>query len=110
MEPNRVPVALRARLGEEAAIGLIELLQSTGRAWSEEVLNLAVERFERRLTEEISRLRVEIAQAHASLQTSLRQDIAAVRVELLKWSFLFWVGQVAAMAGLLAFMLPAFAR
>ena len=29
-----------------------------------------------------------------------------MRVELLKWSFLFWVGQVAAMAGLLAYMLP----
>ena len=24
---------------------------------------------------------------------------------MLKWSFLFWIGQVAAMAGLLAFML-----
>jgi len=29
---------------------------------------------------------------------------------LLKWSFLFWVGQVAAVAGLLAFMLRSAGR
>jgi hypothetical protein len=34
----------------------------------------------------------------------MTRDIAALRVELLKWSFLFWVGQVATMAGLLSFM------
>jgi hypothetical protein len=33
------------------------------------------------------------------------RDLSGVRSELLKWSFVFWVGQVAAMAGLLAFML-----
>jgi hypothetical protein len=36
----------------------------------------------------------------------LRQEIATVRVELLKWSFLFWAGQIAAIAGLLSYMLP----
>ena len=37
--------------------------------------------------------------------TSVRQEIATTRVEMLRWSFLFWIGQVAAMAGLLAYML-----
>ena len=58
--------------------------------WSERVLSLATERFERRLTQEVSSLRVELAQMES---------------RLMKWSFLFWAGQVAAMAGLLAFML-----
>ena len=31
--------------------------------------------------------------------------LAETRVELLKWSFLFWIGQVAAIAGMLAFVL-----
>jgi len=35
----------------------------------------------------------------------VRQELATTRVEMLKWSFLSWAGQVAAMAGLLAFML-----
>jgi hypothetical protein len=33
-----------------------------------------------------------------------RQEIAAVRVELIRWSFVFWLGQIAAMIGVLAFM------
>lgn len=83
------------------------------------MVNAAVDRFERRLTEEISSLRVEIAQVEARLEqrlgglrqemyqgfVGLRQEVATNRVELLKWSFLFWVGQVAVVAGLLAFML-----
>ncbi len=37
--------------------------------------------------------------------SGVRQELMTVRVELFKWSFLFWVGQVVAVASLLAFML-----
>jgi hypothetical protein len=43
----------------------------------------------------------------SALRHDFTRDLSNVRVELLKWSFLFWVGQVAAIAGLLAFMLRA---
>ena len=36
--------------------------------------------------------------------------MADLRAELLRWSFLFWIGQVAAMAALLAFMLRGLPR
>jgi hypothetical protein len=39
------------------------------------------------------------------VEATLRGDIAAGRVEFLKWSFLFWAGQVVAMTGILALML-----
>ena len=52
--------------------------------------SLLIERFDRRLAEQSS---------------GLRQEIASARVDLLKWSFLFWIGQVAAIAGMLAFVL-----
>jgi hypothetical protein len=55
---------------------------------------IAVDRFERRLTEELSRLREQIT-----------HELVTTRVDMLKWSFVFWIGQVAAMAGLLSFML-----
>jgi hypothetical protein len=67
---------------------------------------MATDRFERRLTEELAALRLEMHQGFAAL----RQEDATTRVELLKWAFLFWVGQVAAVAGLLAYMLPAAGR
>lgn len=50
-----------------------------------------------------SSLRVEMAQ----MGSSIRQDIAATRVELLKWCFLFWIGQVVAIASIIGVMLRA---
>jgi len=89
----QVRTVLRERLGHEATIALCEVFEAEEKAWSEHVLNLAVERFERRLAEEIATLRVAIV-----------QEIHAGRVEIFKWSFLFWVGQLAATAALLGFM------
>ena len=100
MTGSRIPAALRTRIGDDATFGLIELLDIERKDWSEQVLGVASDRFERRLTEEISAIRGEL---HDGL-ASVRQELATTRVETLRWSFLFWVGQVAAMAGLLAFM------
>lgn len=70
---SRIPTALRDRLGDEGTFELLELLQTTGQHWSEQVLSTAAERFERqlsitaerferRLTQEMAALRVEMAQ------------------------------------------------
>ena len=156
----RVPRGLAERLGEDGTQGLITLLASTRTEWTDDVLAIAVDRFERRVGIEVSSLRVDLTREIATLRqdmtkgmsalrqdmtqdmsalrqdmtqdmSALRQDmtkemsllrqdmttgmsglrqdftrdLSNVRVELLKWSFLFWVGQVAAIAGLLAFML-----
>jgi len=104
MESVFVPPALRDRLGDEATLGLLELLESTNRAWRNDLLEIATERFERRLSEEIGASRIEMANGFAAL----RQEMAAMRFDLLKWSFLFWIGQVATLGGLIAFMLKNF--
>ena len=85
MENLAVPAPVREKIGIEAADGLVVMFADAHR--------LATESFERRLATEISKLRLEIAE---------------LRFELLKWSFLFWIGQVAAVAGILALMLPRF--
>jgi len=74
-------------------------------AWAEHVLSIAAERFERRLAEEIARLRVDLMQEMHAGFAVLRKEIADQRVELLKWSLLFWVGQFAAFTAVLSFML-----
>ena len=112
---SKIPAALHDRLGDEGGFELLELLQTTGQYWSEQVLSTAAERFERqlsitaerferRLTQEIAALRVEMAQGQALLRIEMHEGFARTRAELLRWSFLFWIGQVAAMAGLMAFM------
>jgi hypothetical protein len=87
------------------------------------MLNAEAERFERRLTEEISGLRVELHEQIAGVRAEMYRELQALRLELhdglaavrhemgimradmLKWSFLFWVGQVATIAALLSYML-----
>jgi len=37
--------------------------------------------------------------------SGIREEMAALRVELLRWSFAFWIGQVATTAGLMALLI-----
>ena len=104
MAGRRVPATLRNQLGDEGTFGLVELLDSEHKQWSDHVLSVAAERFERRLTEEISALRDSLRGALHDGLNAVRQELSTNRVELLKRSFLFWVGQVAATAALLAAM------
>ena len=94
MDVNGVTVALRDTLGREATLGLLELIETKQMAWSDRVLTLSVERFERRLAEELAGFRVAVV-----------REIHEGRFEVLKWMFAFWVGQFFAFAGLLAFFM-----
>ena len=186
---DSVPASLVERLGLEATGGLVQLFNRAQKEWSAEVLSVAAERFDRRLVEETSKLRVEVAQGFATLReeiaeqkselrqemaqgfatlrqeiagqngelrqdmaqglasvrqdmvqglasvrqdmaqglasvrqdtvqslasvrqdmvqglASVRQDMASQRADLIKWAFLFWLGQVGATAAMLALML-----
>jgi len=123
VQANSVPAALRERLGPDATSGLLHVFELERRAWSDEVLNIGAERFERRLAETGSALRVQIAQTEAAvrqemanlesrlrqelggMEVRIRREIAISRVELLRWSFVFWIGQVVAVSAVMAAML-----
>ena len=127
---DAVPAPLRTRLGPEATFGLLELVDLSHREGREAVIAACTERFERRVIEQVSDLRVHIARVESSLrqdivhvESTFRQDIAQLevrlrqamgeqiaglrgeiatgRVELFKWCFLFWVGQVATLIAIL---------
>jgi hypothetical protein len=98
--PN-VPLALAERLGPDATKGFTELLVAEHRAWTERIVTTCTDRFERRLVEETSKLRVELSE----MKADLRQEMATGRVELLKWAFLFWVGQLAGVGALMSLLL-----
>jgi vacuolar-type H+-ATPase subunit I/STV1 len=57
------------------------------------------------LHETASSLRDEIRRTEAAL----RKEIQEVKVDLLKWSFAFWVGAVAVLSGIMLALLRAFA-
>jgi hypothetical protein len=134
MQLDRVPRALQARLGDDATVALLELLDASHREARAPLIDACTERFERRLVEEVAGLRVQNAESSATLRqemvtmtaalrqeivtmaatlrqematmrAELRQEIAAGRVELIKWSFLFWIGQVLAITAIMGVML-----
>ena len=111
MQVNSLPPALRERLGSEGTGGLLHVLDIAERDWSDKVLTLAGERFERRLAENTSSLRTDMGHLEVRLLEHLSQievrvlrEIALGRVDTIKWSFLFWMGQVVAMSAIMAAM------
>ena len=74
MEADQVPAALQARLGDEATEGLLLLLDRSHREARENLISACTERFERRLVEETSGLRVQIAQLGAELRQERAWD------------------------------------
>ena len=93
--------ALRERLGAQAATALAEVLDSH----QSETVTLAIQSFDRRLGEECTKLRTEMSGLRSDLsfqmnglRMELRTEFANVRAELLKWSFVSWIGQFAAIA------------
>ena len=101
MSPVRITGALLEKLGEPAAAELHVILEARQLESKEAVMTLCAERFERRLIEELSKLRIEMVQGFGSI----RQEMADGRFDLVKWSFIFWVGQVVAIGGIVAVLL-----
>jgi len=70
----------------------------------DELMERISDRFERRLGDETSRLRGEISELRVEMRegfATLRGEMARDRFELLKWVFVFSVGQFFAIAGLI---------
>ncbi|SRR6056297_371434 len=88
-----IPKALQEKLGEEGAKGLVELLNSQSQNSRDTITTFVEKKFERRLTEEIAKVRDEIF--------SLRVEIHKSQTATIRWMFVFWVGQIGAMLGIL---------
>jgi hypothetical protein len=93
MRVNSVAPALRERLGHDATVGLLELVELERSERDDRMLSIAAERFDRRLAQELADLRV-----------TLVREIHETRSESIKWSFIFWVTQVSAFATFVMFL------
>jgi hypothetical protein len=82
MDTLLVPDSVREKLGDAGSDGLVMMFAEAHR--------LATASFERRLGEEMSKIRLEMA---------------SLKFDLLKWTFLFWIGQLAALTAILSVML-----
>ena len=123
MEVADTEPALQERLGPDGAAALVHLFNVARQEWAADVTTATVERFERRLADEVAMLRSEVRSVETTLTLemtrefaavrqemtggfgSVREQIVAQRFELLKWSFAFWLGQIIAVATVVGLML-----
>lgn len=123
-----IPEPLRDKLGAEAAQALVELLNQASQRTRDDVVSIAAERFQRRLAEEIGKLRTdllaEIASVRAELGSqigsvraelgsqigSVRAELAGAKADLIRWVFVFWAGQAVLVVGLFGTLLALLKR
>ena len=113
-----IPEALREKLGPEGARALAELLNEASVRTRDNVIEIAVSRFERQLAEEIGGLRAELhSQLHSQigvlrtemyqLHADLVSRVGAFEGRITRWMFVFWIGQIGSLLGILfAFFRP----
>lgn len=116
MSAIHVPEPLRENLGPDAAQALVELINGAGDMVRADVMLLAEERFARRLaeslasleirltekmTEKIASLETRLTASSASLEVRLTDKMAALETRVVRWAFVFWVGQLAAVVAIL---------
>ena len=81
-ELKRREEALRERLGDD----LVELINRADERIKEDIVATVEEKFERRLAEEMGKLRT---------------DMAEMKADIVRWMFIFWVGQIGVLVGIL---------
>ncbi|MDQ7039968.1 MAG: hypothetical protein Q9M35_03415 [Rhodothermus sp.] len=114
-----VPKVLREKLGEEGVEALVALLNEAAHHERNNLMGILEERFERRVTEEGNRMDRRVTEVEARLEqriteveAKLKQQIAEVearlgermagmRADLIRWMFLFWVGQIGTLVAIL---------
>jgi len=93
MDTLLVPGPVREKLGEEESDGLVMMFAEAHR--------IGTEQLDRRMAEASASFDRKLAE----LKSELRLDMATLKFDLLKWNFLFWVAQLAALTAILSAML-----
>lgn len=98
---------LKKVLGDDGADSLIRLLNQVQQEQKEDILEFVEEKFERRLSKEISGVKERITEEISGVNERLTKEIAHVRVDmhknqanLIKWMFIFWITQIGTIVGL----------
>jgi hypothetical protein len=95
-------------LGVEGTDALVQMLNENEKETRSSVIDFAGQRFEQSLSREIAGVRVELADAEKRFEKRLTEEIADLRGRIeksrsdtIKWMFLFWVGQIGAVLGII---------
>ena len=93
MEHLVVPMALRVKLGEAGSEGLVDVFSA--------YQQFATDRYDKRLIEVEFALRQEFRDGLGAI----RVEMANTRTEMIKWTLVMWIGQFAALAGVMSYLM-----
>ena len=99
-----IPKPLREKLGEDGTEALVQVLNENGKELRSSVIDFAEQRFEQSLSREIAGVRVDLADAEKRLIeeiADLRGGIEKSKSDTIKWMFLFWIGQIGVVLGII---------
>lgn len=93
---------------------MIELINKSNSKLKEDVLVFVEDKFERRLTVEMAKINQRITDEISKVNQRITEEISKVNqkiseshANLIKWMFIFWIGQIGAILGILfAFFKP----
>ena len=117
-----IPSILRDKLGDEGVEAFTEVIKEIDLEARKESITIVEERFERRLAEETGKLKVEIEKIRVDLMAEIgknrveiekirveiekiRVEVAASKADTLRWMFIFWIGQIGVLSGIIFAML-----
>jgi hypothetical protein len=113
MARTSVSLRLREKLGQEASEDLALAIENA----KDDMLAVCQDKFEARLQivsaalrEDMSKLDANLRVAMAEGFSGLRTKMSEMRVEMIRMSFLFWLGQFVALVAALGYMLRGFTR
>ncbi|MEW6200787.1 MAG: hypothetical protein AB1546_02350 [bacterium] len=112
------PKVLREKLGEDGVDALIDLVNKANEKQKEDVLVFVEEKFEGRLTvteekfegklsimeekfdNRLSLVEEKFERRLSEVKSELELKMERIRTDLIKWMFIFWVGQTGVIIGL----------
>ena len=100
-----IPKSLEEKLGPEATVGLIEVLNEVEKIAKEDVILLAEQKYERRLSEETSKLDKRITDEVAKLDRRIVEEVSKVKVDIIKWMVVLFITQIGVLTAIMSFVL-----
>jgi hypothetical protein len=126
--PHVIEQKLKVEERQEVITFINDIIADTSSELKKDVIEVVEEKFERRLSEEIANLKVELIERIANTETKLSEKIAGVetkmagnnasletkmagnnasletkmannKAEMIKWMFIFWLGNVVTIIG-----------
>ena len=97
---------LQRSLGEEEGLRVMEFFMqhlpfNVATKDQVDALHVRIEQVQSKLIREIEQARAELMREIEQVRAELTREIAETKVTMIRWAFLFWISQMAMLAGIL---------